>query len=72
MSKEETVVFEGVVLEALGNAMFKINLQELDRVVISQANGKIRLNRIRILRGDRVNVEFSLYDMTKGRIIRRL
>lgn len=72
MAKEETIKVQGTILEALGNAFFKVNLHELNREVISQASGKIRLNRIRIVEGDLVEVEFSPYDLEKGRISKRL
>ena len=72
MSKEETVKVKGVVIEPLSNAFFRVKLKDLDKEVISQANGKLRLNRIRIVAGDLVEVEFSMYDLDKGRITRRL
>ena len=72
MAKQETVPFKGTIVEALSNAMFRIKLQDVDKEVISQASGKIRLNRIRLVVGDLVEVEFSPYDLDKGRISRRL
>lgn len=72
MAKQETVPFKGIIQEALSNAMFRIKLQDVDKEVISQASGKIRLNRIRLVVGDLVEVEFSPYDLDKGRISRRL
>lgn len=72
MAKQETLTFKGTILEALSNAMFRIKLQDIDKEVISLASGKIRLNRIRLVVGDLVEVEFSPYDLCKGRISRRL
>lgn len=72
MAKEDKFVAKGEIMEALGNAMFRVKLEELNKVVISQASGKIRINRIRLVAGDFVEVEFSVYDLEKGRITRRL
>jgi translation initiation factor IF-1 len=72
MAKQETLTVKGMITEALSNAMFRIKLQDIEKEVISQASGKIRLNRIRLVVGDLVEVEFSPYDLTKGRIARRL
>ena len=71
MPKEEAIEVEGVVLEALPNAMFKIEL-EGDHVVTAHASGKMRMHFIRILPGDRVKVELSPYDLTRGRIVYRV
>ena len=70
MSKEEKVEFEGEVLEALPNAMFRIKLEN-DHEVLGHVAGKMRRYRIRILPGDRVRVEVSPYDLHRGRIIYR-
>ena len=67
MSKEDAIEFQGVVSELLPNAMFKVKLDN-DHEVIAHTSGKMRKNRIRILAGDRVNVEMTPYDLTKGRI----
>ena len=63
--------FEGVVLEALPNAMFKVKLPN-GHIVNAHISGKLRMNYIRILPGDRVTVEVSVYDLTKGRITWRM
>ena len=65
------VVDEGTVLEARANAMFDVKLDN-DNVVLCTICGKIRMNRIRILPGDRVQIGLSIYDMTKGRILYRI
>ena len=67
MSKEDAIEFQGVVSELLPNAMFKVKLDN-DHEVISHTSGKMRKNRIRVLAGDRVTVEMTPYDLTKGRI----
>ena len=72
MAKQETITVKGTILEALSNSMFRIKLQDMDKEVISLASGKIRMNRIRLVVGDLVEVEFSPYDLDKGRISRRL
>jgi len=72
MAKQETITVKGTILEALSNAMFRIKLHDADKEVISLASGKIRMNRIRLVVGDLVEVEFSPYDLDKGRISRRL
>jgi len=67
MSKEDAIEFQGVVSELLPNAMFKVKLDN-DHEVIAHTSGKMRKNRIRVLAGDRVTVEMTPYDLTKGRI----
>jgi translation initiation factor IF-1 len=67
MPKEELIEFEGVVLELLPNAMFKVKLEN-ECVIIAHTSGRVRKNRIRILVGDKVTVEMTPYDLTKGRI----
>ena len=70
MSKEDAIEFQGVVSELLPNAMFKVKLDN-DHEVIAHTSGKMRKNRIRVLAGDRVTVEMTPYDLTKGRITYR-
>ena len=70
MSKD-VIEFEGTILEALPNAMFKVKLEN-DHEILAHISGKIRKNFIRILPGDRVRVEMTPYDLTKGRITYRL
>ena len=67
MPKEGTIEFQGVVLELLPNAMFKVKLEN-DHEILSHSSGKMRKNRIRVLAGDKVTVEMTPYDLTKGRI----
>lgn len=70
MPKEEAIEVEGVVIETLPNAMFRVELKNGHRV-LSHISGRIRKNFIKILPGDKVVVELSLYDLTRGRIIYR-
>jgi translation initiation factor IF-1 len=70
MPKEEAIQVEAVVLEPLPNAMFKVELDSKHRV-LAHISGKMRKNFIRILPGDRVIVELSPYDLTRGRIVYR-
>ncbi len=65
--KEKAIEVEGVVLETLPNAMFRVKL-EGEHVILAQVSGKMRLHFIKILPGDRVRVEMSPYDLTRGRI----
>ncbi len=71
MSKEEAVQLEGTVEEALPNAMFKIKLDTTGSMVIGVISGRMRQNKIKILPGDRVDIEFSPYDLSRGRIVKR-
>lgn len=70
MAKEDVIEVEGVVVETLPNAMFKVELEN-DHEILAHVSGKIRMNYIRILPGDKVTVEMSPYDLTKGRITYR-
>lgn len=69
--KEEKNLFEGVVLEALPSTLFKIKLDD-GREILGHLSGKMRLHYIKVLPGDRVRVEMTPYDETKGRIVHRL
>ena len=71
MGKEEALQLEGTVEEALPNAMFKIKLDTTGSVVIGVISGRMRQHKIKILPGDRVEIEFSPYDLARGRIVRR-
>lgn len=67
MSKQDVIEVEGVVVEALPNAMFKVKLEN-DHIVLAHVSGKMRMNFIRIYPGDKVTIELSPYDLTRGRI----
>ena len=68
MAKQDVIELEGTVLDTLPNAMFKV---ELENGFLAHVSGKIRMNYIRILPGDKVTVEMSPYDLTRGRITYR-
>jgi translation initiation factor IF-1 len=67
MAKEDLIEFTGVVAELLPNAMFRVKLDN-DHVILAHTSGKMRKNRIRVLAGDKVQVEMTPYDLSKGRI----
>ena len=70
MAKEDVIEMQGTVLETLPNTMFRVELEN-GHVVVAHISGKMRKNYIRILTGDKVTVEMTPYDLTKGRIIYR-
>lgn len=70
MSKEDVMQFEGEVIEALPNTMFKVKLEN-GHIVLAHISGKMRMNYIRILPGDKVTIEMSPYDLSKARIVFR-
>ena len=70
MSKTDVIEIEGVVVEKLPNAMFKVELEN-GHIVLAHISGKLRMNFIKILPGDKVTLEMSTYDLSKGRIVWR-
>ncbi len=70
MTKKNLITQDGIIEEALSNAMFRVRLQN-DHLIIATISGKMRMNYIRILPGDKVSVEMSPYDLTRGRITYR-
>ncbi|MBU7007440.1 translation initiation factor IF-1 [Phosphitispora fastidiosa] len=70
MSKQDVIEVEGTVIEPLPNAMFRVEIENGHRV-LAHVSGKIRMNFIRILPGDKVTIELSPYDLTRGRIVYR-
>lgn len=70
MNKEEKILVEGKIIESLPNAMFRVETSAGHKI-LAHLSGKMRVNYIRILQGDRVKVELSPYDLTRGRIIYR-
>lgn len=70
MGKQDVIEVEGTVVEPLPNAMFRVELENGHRI-LAHISGKMRMNFIKILAGDRVTVELSAYDLTRGRIIYR-
>ena len=69
--KEEGIKIDGIVIECLPNAMFRVQLPN-EKIVIGVISGRMRQNGIKILMGDTVSIEFSPYDLSRGRITRRL
>lgn len=70
MSKQSNIEVDGTVIEALSNAMFRVELEN-GHIVTAHVSGKMRMNYIRILPGDKVKMEMSPYDLSKGRIVSR-
>lgn len=70
MSKGDVIIMEGFVEEVLPNAMFRVKINETHQIT-AHISGRMRQNRIQILQGDRVRVEMSPYDLTKGRVVYR-
>jgi len=71
MAKEETINMEGVVEEIMPAAMFRVKIDNINNIVIGYLSGRMRTNNIKVLLGDRVEMEFSPYDLSRGRITRR-
>lgn len=70
MAKEDAIKLEGEIVDVLPNATFKVKLEN-NNLVLGHISGRMRQNEIKILLGDTVELEFSPYDLTKGRIVRR-
>jgi len=70
MAKQTSIEQDGTIVEALSNAMFRVELEN-GHVVVAHISGKMRMNYIKILPGDKVKLEMSPYDLTKGRIVYR-
>lgn len=70
-AKKDVLEVEGTVVELLPNAMFRVQLDNIEQPILASISGRMRMNYIRILKGDRVLVELSLYDPTRGRITYR-
>ena len=70
MAKDDTIIAEGVIVESLPNATFKVELDK-GHIILAHISGKMRMHFIKILPGDKVTVEISVYDLTKGRITYR-
>jgi translation initiation factor IF-1 len=71
MTKEDKLIVDGKILETLPNAVFRVELAESGHVILAHICGKMRMHYIKILLGDKVKVELSPYDLTRGRIIYR-
>jgi translation initiation factor IF-1 len=71
VAKEEGMKMNGIVTEALGNAMFRVRIENSEHLVTAYIGGKLRQHEIKIIAGDKVTLEVSPYDLTKGRIMYR-
>lgn len=71
MAKEDIINMEGLIEEVLPATMFRVRLDNLGTLVLAHLSGRMRKNNIKVLLGDRVELEFSPYDLSKGRITRR-
>jgi translation initiation factor IF-1 len=71
MAKEECIKMEGTIVEVLPNTTYRVQLENFEKLVLATLNGRMRQNNIKVLAGDRVEMEFSPYDLARGRITRR-
>lgn len=71
MSKEDVIQMEGMIEEVLPNTTYRVRIENFAKPVLASLSGRMRMNRIRVLAGDIVELEFSPYDLTRGRITRR-
>jgi translation initiation factor IF-1 len=71
MSKEDVIRMEGVIAEVLPNTMYRVKIENFERPVLASLSGRMRQHNIKVLMGDHVELEFSPYDLTRGRITRR-
>ena len=71
MSKEDVIKTEGVVAEVLPDTMFRIKIENFEKPILANLSGRMRQNNIKVLAGDIVELEFSPYDLSRGRITRR-
>ena len=71
MAKEDVIKMEGIVEEVLPNTTYRVKIEMFDKSVLASLNGRMRMNHIKVLAGDTVELEFSPYDLSRGRITRR-
>jgi len=71
LAKEDVIKMEGIVAEVLPNTQFRVQIENFERPVLANLSGRMRQNNIKVLEGDTVELEFSPYDLTRGRITRR-
>ena len=69
--KEEAIKMEGIIVEVLPNTSYRVKLENFEKPVLATLNGRMRQNNIKVLEGDIIELEFSPYDLTRGRITRR-
>jgi len=71
LSKEDVIKMEGIVTEVLPNTQFRVQIENFEKSVLANLSGRMRQNNIKVLTGDTVELEFSPYDLNRGRITRR-
>jgi len=71
MSKDDILKLEGVITETLRNTMYRVKLENFEKTILATLSGRMRQNNIKVIEGDIVELEFSPYDLTRGRITRR-
>lgn len=71
MAKEDVIKMEGVIEEVLPNTSYRVRIENFEKPILANLNGRMRMNNIKVLAGDVVELEFSPYDLTRGRITRR-
>jgi len=71
LAKEDVIKMEGEIVEVLPNTQFRVQIENFERPVLANLSGRMRQNNIKVLEGDVVELEFSPYDLTRGRITRR-
>jgi translation initiation factor IF-1 len=71
LAKEDVIKMEGVIEEILPNTTYRVKIENFDKPILASLNGRMRMNNIKVLTGDTVELEFSPYDLTRGRITRR-
>lgn len=71
MSKDDVIKMEGVIAEVLRNTQYRVQIENFEKPVLASLSGRMRQNNIKVLAGDVVELEFSPYDLTRGRIVRR-
>ena len=71
MSREDVIKMEGVIAEVLPNTMYRVQIENFEKPVLANLSGRMRQNNIKVLTGDTVELEFSPYDLARGRITRR-
>ena len=71
MAKEDVIKMEGVIEEVLPNTSYRVRIENFEKTILASLNGRMRMNNIKVLAGDIVELEFSPYDLTRGRITRR-
>jgi translation initiation factor IF-1 len=71
MAKEESLKFDGQIVDVLPNATFRVQVDNTSNTVLATISGRMRQHNIKVMMGDKVEIEFSPYDLTRGRIVRR-